>query len=172
MHNIAYRCVNMVCSSPVVNADHAIRQNLMEVLILKFRHIYTLFLYWICVGCRTLLQPIYIRNKVCDFKAFFFCNYKIRIISISDCVDITHEAPTDLFLPPICRRRVVQVFERGARILDGSYMTQELSLVASNTDSASSTDCPVVSSVSIADPYVLLRMTDGTIRLLIGGTFS
>ncbi|KAF3433103.1 hypothetical protein FNV43_RR24205 [Rhamnella rubrinervis] len=64
------------------------------------------------------------------------------------------------------RRRVVQVYERGARILDGSFMTQDLSVVAANSESGS--ESSMVMSVSIADPYVVLRMTDGSIRLLIG----
>lgn len=67
------------------------------------------------------------------------------------------------------RRRVVQVFARGARILDGSYMTQDLSFGASNSESNSSSESSTVSSVSIADPYVLLRMSDGTVQLLVGG---
>lgn len=70
------------------------------------------------------------------------------------------------------RRRVVQIFARGARILDGSYMTQELSFVVQNSDSTSNSESSTVSSVSIADPYILLKMTDGTIQLLVGGTAS
>ncbi|KAJ7975580.1 Cleavage and polyadenylation specificity factor subunit 1 [Quillaja saponaria] len=66
------------------------------------------------------------------------------------------------------RRRVVQVYERGARILDGSFMTHDESFVASNSESGSGSESATVLSVSIADPYVLLRMTDGSIRLLIG----
>ncbi|ONK71681.1 uncharacterized protein A4U43_C04F11250 [Asparagus officinalis] len=71
------------------------------------------------------------------------------------------------------RRRVVQIFARGARILDGSYMTQELSFAMNNSESASSasnSEPSTVSSVSIADPYVLLKMTDGSIQLLAGDT--
>ncbi|KAG2711138.1 hypothetical protein I3843_04G057500 [Carya illinoinensis] len=64
------------------------------------------------------------------------------------------------------RRRVVQVFERGARILDGSFMTQDLTVGVPNSESGS--ESSTVLSVSIADPYVLLRMTDGSIRLLVG----
>lgn len=71
------------------------------------------------------------------------------------------------------RRRVVQVFERGARVLDGSFMTQELNLGAPNSESGSGSgsgsESSTVLSVSIADPYVLLCMTDGSIRLLVGG---
>ncbi|XP_019254544.1 PREDICTED: cleavage and polyadenylation specificity factor subunit 1 [Nicotiana attenuata] len=70
------------------------------------------------------------------------------------------------------RRRVVQVFAHGARILDGAFMTQELSFKASNVESGSSSDSPIVSSVSIADPYVLLRMTNGSIQLLAGDPSS
>ncbi|KAJ9679116.1 hypothetical protein PVL29_021139 [Vitis rotundifolia] len=50
------------------------------------------------------------------------------------------------------------VYARGARILDGAFMTQDLPISESST----------VLSVSIADPYVLLRMSDGNIQLLVG----
>ncbi|OVA07710.1 Cleavage/polyadenylation specificity factor [Macleaya cordata] len=70
------------------------------------------------------------------------------------------------------RRRVIQVFARGARILDGSYMTQDISLGAPNSESTSASESSTVSSVSIADPYVLLRMTDGSIQLLVGDPSS
>lgn len=66
------------------------------------------------------------------------------------------------------RRRVIQVFERGARILDGSFMTQDLSFGPSNSESGSGSENSTVLSVSIADPYVLLGMSDGSIRLLVG----
>ncbi|OWM75669.1 hypothetical protein CDL15_Pgr021834 [Punica granatum] len=68
------------------------------------------------------------------------------------------------------RRRVVQVLERGVQVLDGSFMTQDLSLVAPSAEPASASDSPLVLFASIADPYVLLRMTDGSIRLLVGDT--
>ncbi|XP_060203452.1 cleavage and polyadenylation specificity factor subunit 1 isoform X2 [Lycium barbarum] len=70
------------------------------------------------------------------------------------------------------RRRVIQVFAHGARILDGAFMTQELSFKASNVESGSSSDSPIVTSVSIADPYVLLRMTNGSLQLLVGDPSS
>lgn len=57
------------------------------------------------------------------------------------------------------------MYARGARILDGAFMTQDLSFPAINSEAAMN-----VSSVSIADPYVLLMMTDGSIQLLAGGT--
>ncbi|XP_022736191.1 cleavage and polyadenylation specificity factor subunit 1 isoform X2 [Durio zibethinus] len=66
------------------------------------------------------------------------------------------------------RRRVIQVFERGARILDGSFMTQELSIPSPNSENGSGSDSCTVMFVSIVDPYVLLRMTDGSILLLVG----
>lgn len=67
------------------------------------------------------------------------------------------------------RRRVIQIFARGARILDGAFMTQDLSLKSSNTETSVASDGATVSSVSIADPYVLLKMNDGSIQLLVGG---
>ncbi|KAI8564669.1 hypothetical protein RHMOL_Rhmol03G0199400 [Rhododendron molle] len=66
------------------------------------------------------------------------------------------------------RRRVVQVFARGARILDGAFMTQDLSFRAPNSEAAAGSETLTVSSVAIADPYVLLKMTDGSIQLLVG----
>lgn len=65
------------------------------------------------------------------------------------------------------RRRVIQVYSRGARILDGAFMTQELNFRPANSESTTSPSL-AVSSVSIADPYVLLMMTDGSIQLLVG----
>ncbi|MCD7460770.1 hypothetical protein HAX54_044384 [Datura stramonium] len=70
------------------------------------------------------------------------------------------------------RRRVIQVFAHGARILDGAFMTQELSFKASNVESGSGSDSSIVASVSIADPYVLLRMTNGSLQLLVGDPSS
>ena len=50
-------------------------------------------------------------------------------------------------------------------------MTQDVSFGASNSESNSGSENAIALSVSIADPYVLLRMSDGSIRLLIGGKF-
>ncbi|KAL8534303.1 hypothetical protein ACS0TY_010351 [Phlomoides rotata] len=66
------------------------------------------------------------------------------------------------------RRRVIQIFARGARILDGTFMTQDLSFKSSTSEVGATSEGTIVSSVSIADPYVLLRMTDGSIQLLVG----
>ncbi|XP_022891037.1 cleavage and polyadenylation specificity factor subunit 1 isoform X1 [Olea europaea var. sylvestris] len=66
------------------------------------------------------------------------------------------------------RRRVIQVFARGARILDGGFMTQDLLFKSSYLEVGAGSEGTVVSSVSIADPYVLLRMIDGSIQLLVG----
>ncbi|XP_056694198.1 cleavage and polyadenylation specificity factor subunit 1 isoform X2 [Spinacia oleracea] len=66
------------------------------------------------------------------------------------------------------RRRVIQVYARGARILDGSYMTQELTFGTSSTEPGTGSDSVTVSAVSIADPFVLLKMSDGSIQLLVG----
>ncbi|KAL0382308.1 UNVERIFIED_CONTAM: Cleavage and polyadenylation specificity factor subunit, partial [Sesamum calycinum] len=60
------------------------------------------------------------------------------------------------------------IYARGARILDGAFMTQELTFKSSNSEAGAGSDGTIVSSVSIADPYVLLRMVDGSIQLLVG----
>lgn len=70
------------------------------------------------------------------------------------------------------RRRVIQVYAHGARILDGSFMTQELSLGSSNPESGSQSESLTVAAVSIADPFVLLKMSDGSIQLLVGDPSS
>nr|TKW03259.1 hypothetical protein SEVIR_7G013400v2 [Setaria viridis] len=66
------------------------------------------------------------------------------------------------------RRRVIQVYAKGARVLDGSFMTQELTFTMQTSESSLSSEPLAAASASIADPYVLLKMVDGTIRLLIG----
>ena len=63
----------------------------------------------------------------------------------------------------------MQVYEHGARILDGSFMTQDLTFGTPTADPGSGSESSLVVSVSIADPYVVLRMTDGSLRLLVGG---
>lgn len=47
-------------------------------------------------------------------------------------------------------------------------MTQELCIEVPNTDTSSTSDKAAVSTVSIADPYVLLKMSDGSIQLIVG----
>lgn len=54
-------------------------------------------------------------------------------------------------------------------MLDGSFMTQELNFTMHTSESSLSSEPLAAASASIADPYVLLKMVDGTIRLLIGG---
>ncbi|XP_023520837.1 cleavage and polyadenylation specificity factor subunit 1 isoform X1 [Cucurbita pepo subsp. pepo] len=70
------------------------------------------------------------------------------------------------------RRRVIQVYETGARVLDGSFMTQDLNLVVPGNESGNGSEGCTVLSASISDPYVLLTMTDGSIRLLVGDPSS
>lgn len=51
-------------------------------------------------------------------------------------------------------------------------MTQELNFGGHNSDSTTNSELSAVVSVSIADPYVLLKMTDGSIQLLVGGIIA
>lgn len=66
------------------------------------------------------------------------------------------------------RCRVIQVYAKGARVLDGSFMTQELNFSMHTSESSLNSEPLAAASASIADPYVLLKMSDGSIRLLIG----
>lgn len=52
-------------------------------------------------------------------------------------------------------------------MLDGSFMTQELNFTTHASESSSS-EALGVACASIADPYVLLKMVDGSVQLLIG----
>lgn len=47
-------------------------------------------------------------------------------------------------------------------------MTQELKFGGHNSEPALSSEMTVISA-SIADPYVLLTMSDGSVQLLVGG---
>lgn len=51
-------------------------------------------------------------------------------------------------------------------------MTQDLNLVVTSNESGTGSESCTVLSASITDPYVLLTMTDGSIRLLVGGTLK
>jgi len=70
------------------------------------------------------------------------------------------------------RRRVIQVYAKGARVLDGSFMTQELNFTMHSSESSLTSEPLAAASASIADPYVLLKMVDGTVRLLVGEALS
>jgi cleavage and polyadenylation specificity factor subunit 1 len=49
-------------------------------------------------------------------------------------------------------------------------MTQELIFNQHSSDIIPSSELPAAAFVSIADPYVMIRMTDGSVQLLVGGT--
>ncbi|XP_027110442.2 cleavage and polyadenylation specificity factor subunit 1-like [Coffea arabica] len=70
------------------------------------------------------------------------------------------------------RRLVIQIYAYGARLLDGGFMVQELNFRPPNSEIGPSSESQKVASVSIADPYVLLRMIDGSIYLLLGDPSS
>ena len=48
-------------------------------------------------------------------------------------------------------------------------MTHELCIEVPNADTSSSSDNEVVSALSIVDPYVLLMMAHGSIRIIVRG---
>ncbi|KAJ1270311.1 hypothetical protein BS78_06G044200 [Paspalum vaginatum] len=87
---------------------------------------------------------------------------------VTETVDYNVQASTIVAGNLFGRRRVIQVYAKGARVLDGSFMTQELNFSVHTSESSLSSEPLVAVSASIADPYVLLKMLDGTIRLLIG----
>lgn len=87
---------------------------------------------------------------------------------VTETVDYNVQASTIAAGNLFGRRRVIQVYAKGARVLDGSFMTQELNFSMHTSESSSSSEPLAAASASIADPYVLLKMGDGSIRLLIG----
>ncbi|OEL36614.1 putative cleavage and polyadenylation specificity factor subunit 1 [Dichanthelium oligosanthes] len=87
---------------------------------------------------------------------------------VTETVDYNVQASTIIAGNLFGRRRVIQVYAKGARVLDGSFMTQELNFTMHTSESSLSSESLAAASASIADPYVLLKMVDGTIRLLVG----
>jgi cleavage and polyadenylation specificity factor subunit 1 len=68
------------------------------------------------------------------------------------------------------RHCVVQVFDRGLRLLDGAIQMQELLIErpeAETNGSVPSTGNLVVGA-AIADPFVVLKMADGALQLVVG----
>jgi len=106
---------------------------------------------------------------LCFANYFPFYFFSLEMRNWLHFLDINLETKISCFLViSLLRRRVVQVFERGARILDGSFMTQDLSFGGSNSETGRS-ESSTVMHVSIVDPYVLVRMADGSIQILVGG---
>ncbi|KAG6554300.1 hypothetical protein Mapa_004216 [Marchantia paleacea] len=64
------------------------------------------------------------------------------------------------------RRRVIQVYADGVRLLDGVVKTLELPVITQVSELGS--DEVKVVSASIADPYVLLKMSNGGAQLVVG----
>lgn len=70
------------------------------------------------------------------------------------------------------RRFVVQVYQNGLRLLDGAKMLQELLITNSELENNSSEVANnLVIEAVIADPYMLLKMTDGSLQLVVGGLY-
>ncbi|KAK3142943.1 hypothetical protein QOZ80_4BG0354660 [Eleusine coracana subsp. coracana] len=86
---------------------------------------------------------------------------------VTETVDYNVQASTIAADNLFGRRRVIQIYAKGARVLDGSFMTQELNFITHTSETSLSSE-PLAAYASIADPYVLLKMIDGTIRLLVG----
>ncbi|XP_062185381.1 probable cleavage and polyadenylation specificity factor subunit 1 isoform X2 [Phragmites australis] len=87
---------------------------------------------------------------------------------VTETVDYNVQASTIAAGNLFGRQRVIQVYAKGARVLDGSFMTQELNFTMHTSESSLSSEPLAAASASIADPYVLLKMVDGTIRILVG----
>lgn len=68
-----------------------------------------------------------------------------------------------------CRHFVVQVYQTGVRLLDGAKMTQELLFTSLKLEGVPDLPSNLAVEATIADPFVLLKMADGSLQLIIGG---
>lgn len=118
-----------------------------------------------------------------EFHAYLIISLETRTMvletgetlgEVTETVDYYTEGATIVAGNLFSRRRVVQVYSRGVRLLDGAYMTQELRIEApsSKADANSKSESVSVAYASIVDPYVLLKMTDGTVQLVTGDPSS
>lgn len=68
------------------------------------------------------------------------------------------------------RQRVAQVYSEGVRLLDGVHSTEELIIQeAKGVMDTGHSSRVAIEMADIADPYILLRMDDGSVRVLTGG---
>ncbi|KAJ7555735.1 hypothetical protein O6H91_05G052500 [Diphasiastrum complanatum] len=89
---------------------------------------------------------------------------------VTESVDYYIEGPTIFAGNLFGRRRIVQVYARGVRLLDGAVMTQDLQIehILSDSDSVKKDAATAIAFATIADPFILLQMTDGNIKLIVG----
>ncbi|EFJ10123.1 hypothetical protein SELMODRAFT_184138 [Selaginella moellendorffii] len=78
---------------------------------------------------------------------------------VTDSVEYYTEGPSISAGNLFGRRRIAQVYQKGVRILDGARQTQDLQVGEPGN---------AIESASFADPYVLLRMQDGSCQLVVG----
>ena len=64
---------------------------------------------------------------------------------------------------------MVQVYQTGVRLLDGAKMTQELLFTSLKLEGVPDLPSNLAVEATIADPFVLLKMADGSLQLIIGG---
>lgn len=68
---------------------------------------------------------------------------------------------------------MIQVFRSGMRLLDGAKMTQELLIESPHLENgAAEVASNLVIEATIADPFVLLKTTDGSLQLVVRGKYT
>ncbi|KAH7436763.1 hypothetical protein KP509_05G035200 [Ceratopteris richardii] len=119
-----------------------------------------------------------------EFHAYLIISLETRtmvlqtgdtLAEVTETVDYYTEGATIVAGNLFNRKRVVQVFSRGVRLLDGAYMTQELRIEGAPPqadDGSSALESISVAYASIVDPYVLLKMTDGSLQLVTGDSVN
>ncbi|KAL2641921.1 hypothetical protein R1flu_009508 [Riccia fluitans] len=85
---------------------------------------------------------------------------------VTESVEYYTQGPTVLAGNLFGRRRVIQVYADGVRLLDGAAKTQEIPVLTRVSEVGS--EEVKVASASIADPYILLKMSNGSAQLVTG----
>jgi cleavage and polyadenylation specificity factor subunit 1 len=86
---------------------------------------------------------------------------------VTEKTDYYIEGPTILAGNLFKRRRILQVYAKGVRVLDGALKTQDVPTFRDLSESPESEELVVVSA-AVADPYVLLQMNNGSAQITVG----
>ncbi|CAM6094104.1 unnamed protein product [Calypogeia fissa] len=86
---------------------------------------------------------------------------------VTESVEYYTEGPTILAGNIFGRRRVLQVYGKGVRVLDGAVMTQDVPIARQAYESSENEELVIVSA-AVADPYVILQMNIGSAQVMIG----
>ena len=91
---------------------------------------------------------------------------------VSEAVELVTDAPTLAAGNVFGRARVAQVHAGGVRLAEGPVRTQDVSVADMRSSADAGGDAPAnaleIVSAQVMDPYVLCRLSDGSVRVLRG----